>query len=121
MSGGRVELGIGAGWYEAEHTAYGIPFPDTGERFDRPEESLAIVTGLWTTPEGERISFDGSHYCVAVSPALPRPLQSPRPPVLVGGSGMRGTTVFAARSADELHNSFAGGALTKGYCEQIGR
>ncbi len=49
MSGGRVELGIGAGWFEAEHTAYGIPFPDTGERFDRLEEQLAIITGLWAS------------------------------------------------------------------------
>jgi alkanesulfonate monooxygenase SsuD/methylene tetrahydromethanopterin reductase-like flavin-dependent oxidoreductase (luciferase family) len=67
MSDGRVELGIGAGWYEAEHTAYGIPFPGTGERFDRLEETLAVVTGLWDTPTGETFDFEGRH--VAGTPA----------------------------------------------------
>ena len=75
MSGGRVELGIGAGWFEQEHTAYGIPFPSTGERFDRFEEQLAVITGLWGTPEGERFSFDGEHYRLVDSPALPKPVQ----------------------------------------------
>ena len=68
MSGGRVELGLGAGWYEAEHTAYGIPFPSVGERFDRLEEQLAIVTGLWDTPPGERFSHTGRHYQLDQSP-----------------------------------------------------
>ena len=71
MSGGRVELGLGAGWFEAEHTAYGIPFPPLGERFDRLEEQLAIITGLWTTPDGRAFSFDGEHYTVVDSPACP--------------------------------------------------
>ena len=62
MSGGRVELGIGAGWFEAEHAAYGIPFPELGERFDRYEEQVAIVSGLWSTPPGETFDFDGQHY-----------------------------------------------------------
>ena len=106
MSGGRVELGIGAGWYEAEHTAYGIPFPSTRERFDRLEESLAVVTGLWTTPKGERFSFDGAHYQLGDSPALPKPVQSPRPPVLVGGKGKRRTPALAARYADEFNIPF---------------
>src|SRR5580658_6436829 len=87
MSGGRVELGLGTGWFEAEHTAYGIPFPSVSERFDRLEEQLAIVTGLWGTPEGETFSFAGAHYQLADSPGLPKPAQRPRPPVLVGGSG----------------------------------
>ncbi|MBN2621795.1 MAG: LLM class flavin-dependent oxidoreductase, partial [Acidimicrobiales bacterium] len=69
MSGGRVELGLGTGWFEQEHTAYGIPFPPLGERFDRLEEQLAIVTGLWQAPGGERFSFDGAHYRLADSPA----------------------------------------------------
>jgi F420-dependent oxidoreductase-like protein len=106
MSGGRVELGIGAGWYEAEHTAYGIPFPDVRERFDRLEESLAIVTGLWTTPTGEHFDFEGEHYRVSDSPALPKPVQSPRPPVLVGGKGKRRTPALAARYADEFNVPF---------------
>jgi F420-dependent oxidoreductase-like protein len=107
MSGGRVELGIGAGWYEAEHAAYGIPFPDTAERFDRLEETLAVVTGLWTTPPGETFSFTGEHYHLADSPALPKPVQSPRPPVLVGGVGPRRTPTLAARFADEFNVPFS--------------
>jgi alkanesulfonate monooxygenase SsuD/methylene tetrahydromethanopterin reductase-like flavin-dependent oxidoreductase (luciferase family) len=106
MSGGRVELGIGAGWFEAEHTAYGIPFPATGERFDVLEESLAVITGLWTTPAGERFSFHGRHYRLDDSPALPKPLQSPRPPVIVGGKGPRRTPALAARFADEFNVPF---------------
>src|SRR6202023_570290 len=91
MSGGRVELGIGTGWYEAEHRAYGGPFPPLKERFDRLEEQLAIITGLWETPLGEKFSFDGTYYQVADSPALPKPVQRPRPPVIIGGGGRRRT------------------------------
>jgi F420-dependent oxidoreductase-like protein len=107
MSGGRVELGLGAGWFQDEHRAYGIPFPDTGERFDRLEEQLAIVTGIWTTPEGERFDFQGRHYRLENSPALPKPVQRPRPPVIVGGLGKRRTPALAARYADEFNVSFA--------------
>jgi F420-dependent oxidoreductase-like protein len=106
MSGGRVELGIGAGWYEAEHTAYGIPFPDTRERFDRLEESLAVITGLWETPLGKTFSYAGEHYRVQDSPALPKPVQSPRPPVLIGGKGKTRTPALAARYADEFNIPF---------------
>jgi len=87
MSGGRVELGMGAGWYEGEHTAYGIPFPPLAERFDRYEEQLAVITGLWATPDGETFSFEGTHYRLADSPALPKPAQRPHPPVIIGGDG----------------------------------
>jgi F420-dependent oxidoreductase-like protein len=107
MSGGRVELGIGAGWYEAEHTAYGIPFPPLGERFDRLEEQLAIITGLWETPAGSTFSFAGTHYQVTNSPALPKPAQQPRPPVLVGGAGPKRTPALAARFADEFNAAFS--------------
>ena len=103
MSGGRVELGIGAGWYEAEHTAYAIPFPSTRERFDRFEESLAVVTGLWGTPEGETFDFAGEHFTVADSPALPKPVQRPGPPVIIGGKGKRRTPALAARYAAEFN------------------
>ena len=96
MSGGRVELGIGAGWFDGEHDAYGIPFPATGERFDRLEEQLAVITGLWETPVGETFSFDGTHYPVKNSPALPKPVQSPRPPVIIGGHGPKRTPRLAA-------------------------
>src|SRR6476661_4362274 len=82
MSGGRVELGLGAGWYEEEHRAYGIPFP--AEKFARLEEQLAIITGLWRTPVGETFGYEGTHYQLADSPALPKPAQD-RVPVLIGG------------------------------------
>jgi alkanesulfonate monooxygenase SsuD/methylene tetrahydromethanopterin reductase-like flavin-dependent oxidoreductase (luciferase family) len=106
MSGGRVELGIGAGWYEAEHSAYGIPFPPLRERFDRLEEQLEVITGLWETPEGSTFSFAGKHYQLTDSPALPKPSQQPRPPVLVGGGGPRRTPALAARFADEFNAAF---------------
>jgi F420-dependent oxidoreductase-like protein len=107
MSGGRVELGLGAGWYEEEHAAYGVPFPPLAERFDRLEEQLAIVTGLWRTPPGEYFDFDGQHYQVAKSPALPKPVQVPGPPVIIGGAGPRRTPALAARYADEFNVPFA--------------
>ena len=106
MSGGRVELGLGAGWYSEEHAAYGVPFPPLAERFDRLEEQLAIVTGLWRTPPGEHFDFDGRHYQVAKSPALPKPVQVPGPPVIIGGAGPRRTPALAARYADEFNLPF---------------
>jgi F420-dependent oxidoreductase-like protein len=104
MSGGRVEFGLGAGWYEAEHTAYGIPFPK--EKFDRLEEQLAVITGLWSTPLGETFDFDGTYYQLKDSPALPKPAQSPVP-VLVGGMGAKRTPELAARYAAEFNVPFA--------------
>jgi F420-dependent oxidoreductase-like protein len=106
MSGGRIELGLGSGWYEQEHTAYGIPFPPLKERFDRYAEQLEIITGLWDTAEGETYSFDGEHYQLSESPALPKPVQSPRPPVLIGGGGKKRTPRLAARFADEFNLPF---------------
>jgi F420-dependent oxidoreductase-like protein len=106
MSAGRVELGLGTGWFAAEHAAYGIPFPGVAERFDRLEEQLEIITGLWETPEGKTFSFDGSHYALTDSPALPKPAQRPRPPILVGGHGPRRTPRLAARFADEFNIAF---------------
>ncbi|GAA3081658.1 LLM class F420-dependent oxidoreductase [Streptosporangium carneum] len=106
MSGGRVELGLGTGWYDDEHIAYGVPFPPSGERFARFEEQLEIVTGLWTTPVGETFSFEGAHYRLADSPALPKPVQSPRPPIIIGGFGAKRTPRLAARFADEYNLPF---------------
>jgi alkanesulfonate monooxygenase SsuD/methylene tetrahydromethanopterin reductase-like flavin-dependent oxidoreductase (luciferase family) len=106
MSGGRIELGIGAGWYEDEHRAYGIPFPSLGERFDRLEEQLEIITGLWNTEPGASFSFAGRHYTIDESPALPKPLQAPHPPVILGGWGARRTPRLAARFADEFNVPF---------------
>ena len=106
MSGGRVELGIGAGWFEAEHQAYAIPFPPLGERFDRLTEQLRILTGLWTTPVGETFDFAGAHYNVVNSPALPKPTQSPHPPLVIGGLGAKRTPALAAEFATEFNVPF---------------
>jgi F420-dependent oxidoreductase-like protein len=106
MSGGRVELGIGSGWFEAEHAAYGIGFPPLGERFDRLEEQLAVITGLWRTSPGETFDFAGRHYRLEGSPALPKPVQPGGIPVIVGGHGSRRTPRLAARYAAEFNVPF---------------
>ena len=128
MSGGRVELGLGAGWYDAEHTAYGVPFPPLGERFERLEEQFAILTGLWDTPVGETFNFDGRHYHLTDSPALPKPAQRPHPPLIVGGGGARRTPRLAATYADEFNLPFSSPADTEAQygrvraaCEDRGR
>ena len=110
MSGGRVELGIGAGWFTEEHSAYGIPFPGTKERFERFSEQLELITGLWATPTGERYSFAGTHHQLTDSPALPKPTQTTGlrggPPVLIGGLGKKQTPALAAAFADEFNLPF---------------
>jgi F420-dependent oxidoreductase-like protein len=106
MSGGRVEFGLGAGWYEAEHVAYGLPFPDLRGRFDRLTEQLAVITGLWGTPVGETFSFDGDHYRLENSPGLPKPLQSGGPPIIIGGRGAVRTPQLAAQYAAEFNLPF---------------
>lgn len=119
LSGGRVELGIGAGWYEREHRSYGIPFPPAAERFDQLAEQLEIVTGLWQTPVGSRFSFHGKHYELLDSPALPKPVQLPRPPVIVGGRGRRRTPELAARYADEFNAVFVSIAEATGQFRRV--
>jgi len=128
MSGGRVELGIGAGWFEAEHTAYGIPFPSLGERFDRYEEQLAVITGLWNTPPGETFDFRGTYYQLSDSPALPKPVQAGGIPILVGGAGKKRTPRLAARYASEFNVPFSSAednarlfAGVREACEEAGR
>ncbi|OBJ83646.1 LLM class F420-dependent oxidoreductase [Mycobacterium asiaticum] len=106
MSGGRVEFGLGSGWFEAEHQAYGIPFPSVRERFDRLTEQLAIITGLWTTPPGETFDYSGAHYTLAGSPALPKPVQTPHPPIVIGGTGAKRTPELAAAYAAEFNVAF---------------
>jgi alkanesulfonate monooxygenase SsuD/methylene tetrahydromethanopterin reductase-like flavin-dependent oxidoreductase (luciferase family) len=125
MSGGRVELGLGAGWYAREHEAYGIPFPE--QRFRLLEEQLEIVTGLWSTPVGESYSFAGRHYTLQDSPALPKPAQE-RIPVIIGGSGPRRTPRAAARYATEYNVAFrrdedvrAAFGRVRAAAEEIGR
>jgi F420-dependent oxidoreductase-like protein len=128
MSGGRVEFGLGTGWFEEEHTAYGIPFPPLGERFARLEEQLTIITGLWTTEVGRTFSFDGTYYKLTDAPGLPKPAQRPRPPVLLGGAGARRTPRLAAKFADEynvpfhtLRDSEAAFGRVREACEAAGR
>ena len=125
MSGGRVELGLGAGWYAAEHAAYGIPFPE--KRFGILEEQLAVVTGLWNTPEGSTFDFSGTHYQLSDSPGLPKPMQQPVP-IIVGGNGPRRTPALAAKYAAEYNTSFPPKAdigdrflAVRKACEEAGR
>ena len=121
MSEGRVELGLGAGWYEPEHTAYGIPFPPLLERFARLEEQLEILTGLWATPLGDKFSFTGEYYQLADSPALPKPVQLPHPPLIIGGEGAKHTPRLAARFADEYNMPFSSPADTAAQYERVRR
>lgn len=127
MSGGRVELGLGAGWFLDEHTAYGIPFPPLGKRFDILTEQLEVITGLWSTPRNDTFSFTGAHYSVHNSPAIPKPIQSP-PPIIIGGGGPRRTPALAARFAAEFNLPFSSPeafdtqcARVRQACESIGR
>ncbi|GLW70778.1 LLM class F420-dependent oxidoreductase [Kitasatospora phosalacinea] len=115
MSGGRVELGLGAGWFEREHEAFGIPFP--GGRFERLAEQLEVLTGLWATPVGETFSHEGPAYRLVECPALPKPVRG-RVPLILGGRGPRRTPQLAGRFADEFNLPFG----TPEECaEQYGR
>ncbi|MBV9803714.1 MAG: LLM class flavin-dependent oxidoreductase [Solirubrobacterales bacterium] len=105
MSGGRVELGLGAGWYEEEHAQFGIPFPSLKERFDRLEEQLEIVRGLWGARAGEPFSFQGRHYRLESNQVFAE--KWPAPALIVGGLGPRRTPELAARFADEFNAAFA--------------
>lgn len=107
MSGGRIELGIGAGWFDAEHKSHGISFPPTIERFDLLSEGLEIITGLWKTPEGESFNYEGEHFTLVDSPALPKPRQRPTPPIIIGGRGKRRTPSLASQYASEFNVPFA--------------
>ena len=120
MSGGRLELGLGTGWYEKEHTAYGLPFPKLGERFDVLEEQLAILTGLWGTPTGETFSHDGKHYTLTDSPALPKPAQSGGVPIVVGGGGPKRTPRLAAQYAAEFNRVFVPVEEVKQQFDRVG-
>jgi F420-dependent oxidoreductase-like protein len=125
MSGGRVELGLGTGWFEKEHRAFGMPF--AAKRFGMLEEQLELITGLWATPADERYSFTGDHYTLVDAPGLPKPAQ-PRVPIIIGGSGPARTPALAARFADEYNAGFATLeplaeriARVRAACEAIGR
>jgi len=118
MSGGRVEFGLGAGWFTEEHEAYGIPFPALGERFDRLEEQLDVITGLWSTPVGGRFDHEGPHYPISDSPALPKPAQA-RIPVVVGGGGPKRTPALAARHATEFNTPFVPLEFFVEQCDRV--
>lgn len=127
MSGGRVELGLGAGWYLDEHRSYSIPFPPLGERFERLAEQLEILRGLWETPVGGEYNFAGTHYEIAQSPALPKPVQSPVP-IIIGGGGKKKTPALAARYANEFNLPFQSlerftqqCGIVRAACEDFGR
>lgn len=128
MSGGRVELGLGAGWFAKEHAAYGVPFPDAPGRFDMLEDALEVITGMWSTPSGERYDYEGRTLTITDSAALPKPAQDPRPPIVMGGGGKRRTPALTARFADEFNMSFptiddtvAQYRRVDEACESIGR
>lgn len=123
-SGGRLIFGLGAGWFELEHRAYGIPFPRVGERIRRLDESLSVIKLLWTEKQA---TFKGRYYEVSDAYCEPKPLQRPHPPIMVGGGGERMTLRVVARHAD-LWNTFGSPetfkrkiALLEGYCREIGR
>ncbi|MDG2428477.1 MAG: LLM class F420-dependent oxidoreductase [Acidimicrobiales bacterium] len=107
MSGGRVEIGLGAGWYEAEHQAQGLSFPPIGERFDLLEDALEVITGMWNTPIGETFDYLGRVLNIKGSPALPKPNQKPGPPIIMGGAGVRRTPQLTARFATEFNVPFS--------------
>jgi F420-dependent oxidoreductase-like protein len=126
-SGGRVELGMGAGWFEREHTAFGFPFPPVGERMDILEEQVEIVHRLWGG-DGEPVTFEGAHYRLDACPPLPRAVQDPHPWLIVGGGGGPRSAAIAARWADEYDVVYVEPAGTKermdrlsAACESIGR
>jgi len=104
VSGGRIDLGIGAGWHEREHAAFGFPFADARTRFDVLEEQLAIIHGAWGP---EPFSFDGAHYTLSELAAMPKPVQTPHPPVIIGGAAKPRSLALAARYATEYNNLYA--------------
>lgn len=119
MSNGRIELGLGAGWFDTEHTAYGIPFPTLGQRFDMLSEQLEIITGMWNTPADGAYSFEGDHYGLVGSPAIPKPVQAGGPPIIIGGFGAVRTPRLAAQYASEFNLPFAPVDLFSIQCDRV--
>ena len=121
MSGGRFELGLGAGWFDTEHTAYGIPFPTLGQRFDMLTEQLEIITGMWSTPLDSQYSFEGDHYGLIGSPALPKTVQPGGPPIIIGGYGAKRTPALAAQYASEFNLPFPPLDIYRSMCDNVRR
>jgi F420-dependent oxidoreductase-like protein len=126
MSGGRIEVGVGAGWNEPEHSQLGLAFPEIGERADLMEDELAILHGLWEQPDGW--SFQGKQIHIESASLIPKPVQRPHPPIIVGGEGKPRSLRMAARYADEYNMSSSDPeqcadafARLDGECRKIGR
>jgi F420-dependent oxidoreductase-like protein len=119
MSDGRIELGLGAGWFDAEHTAYGIPVPTLGQRFDILEEQLEIITGMWNTPLDSQYSFEGQHHTIVGSPAIPKPVQPGGPPIVMGGYGPKRTPALAAQYANEFNLPFPPVEIYHSSCDIV--
>jgi F420-dependent oxidoreductase-like protein len=124
ISGGRLVLGLGSGWYGGEHEAYGIPFPSMRERLERLDEACQVIRSLWTE---RRSTFKGRHYQLSDAPLEPKPVQTPHPPLMIGGGGERVTLRLVAAHADAC-NFFGGpkvfarkGAILDQHCAAIGR
>jgi F420-dependent oxidoreductase-like protein len=124
LSGGRAELGIGAAWYEREHRGLGVPFPPISERFERLEETLQICLQMWSDDNG---AYAGAHYQLAETLCSPTPVSSPRPRILIGGSGERKTLRLVATYADAC-NLFGDAAtvahkldVLRRHCDDVGR
>ena len=119
MSNGRIELGLGAGWFDDEHTAYGIPFPTLGQRFDILEEQLEIITGMWNTPLDSQYSFEGQYHGLVGCPAIPKPVQAGGPPIIIGGYGAKRTPALAAKYASEFNLPFPPLEIYRGSCDNV--
>jgi F420-dependent oxidoreductase-like protein len=124
LSAGRAELGIGAAWYEREHRGLGVPFPPVSERFERLEETLQICLQMWSDNDG---AYEGAHYQLAETLCSPPPVSSPRPRILIGGSGERKTLRLVATYADAC-NLFGDAAtvahkldVLRRHCDDVGR
>jgi F420-dependent oxidoreductase-like protein len=124
LSGGRAELGLGAAWYEREHRGLGVPFPPLAERFERLAETLQICAQMWSVDDGP---YDGKYYQLTETLCSPQPVSSPRPRILIGGSGERKTLLFVARYADACNifgdaPTIAGKLdVLRGHCDSVGR
>jgi F420-dependent oxidoreductase-like protein len=124
LSGGRAELGIGAAWYEREHRGLGVPFPPTAERFERLEEALQICLQMWSDDDGP---YEGAHYRLAETLCSPRPVSTPRPRILIGGSGPRKTLRLVAQYADACNIFGDATAIARSldvlrrHCDDVGR
>jgi F420-dependent oxidoreductase-like protein len=125
LSGGRAFLGIGAAWYEREHLALGVPYPPVAERFERLEETIQVCLQMWSDNDGP---YQGKHYQLAETICVPQPLQSPRPPILIGGGGEKKTLRMVAQYADSCNLFGSGVAAVKhkldvlrGHCDALGR